>query len=303
MLKSKMDTVVLTQAKMASLIIPGFQRPLRVNDKVKAIAERMKHNGGVIDGVITIGKLKGVEYLIDGQHRREAFMISELPEAYCDVRIIDFANMAEMAEEFVRLNSCIVRMRPDDVLRGMEPEVKALEYIRTTCPFVGYGQIRRTKVSPLMSMSMVLRTWKGARSEGAGGHGGSSAAQLAREVTMQQAKDMCEFLNCCKEAWGDDREYVRLFSALNLTICAWLYIRVVQEPKPGTKRSSMLTPEQFTAGLMGLSASKNHLDWLVGRDATERDRPAAYRRIKQIMQRRIEQDLGKRITLPQPSWV
>src|SRR5439155_2436385 len=42
------------------------------NDKVRALAEQVKADGGVMPGIITLGVVDGVTYLIDGQHRRES---------------------------------------------------------------------------------------------------------------------------------------------------------------------------------------------------------------------------------------
>ena len=51
--------------------------------------------------------------------------------------------MAEMGDAFVALNSRLVNMRPDDILRGLEGSIPALQEIRASCPFVGYDQIRQ----------------------------------------------------------------------------------------------------------------------------------------------------------------
>ena len=48
-----------------------------------------------------------------------------------------------MAEEFTRLNSSMVKMRPDDLLRAMESSTLSLQMIRKHCDFVSYDQVRR----------------------------------------------------------------------------------------------------------------------------------------------------------------
>jgi hypothetical protein len=128
---SLMETALFTREQASAWVVPPFQRPLRVNEKVRSLAGDLKANGGFIDGVMTLGKLKGdkVTYIVDGQHRREAFLISELPEAIADIRTMTFDDMAEMADQFVLLQSSLVRMRPDDVLRGLEPTTRSLQII------------------------------------------------------------------------------------------------------------------------------------------------------------------------------
>ena len=126
--RSRSDTLVVTQAVLKSWKLPPFQRPLRENEKVRALVEELKSNGGVLPGVLTLGHLSKDRstYIVDGQHRLHAFELSELKEVYADVRIIDFDSVDEMGEEFVKLNSSLVRMRPDDVLRGLESAHKPL---------------------------------------------------------------------------------------------------------------------------------------------------------------------------------
>src|SRR5262245_25312391 len=81
------DTIVITKRTLTEWKIPPFQRDCRVNAKVIALAEELKHNGGVFPGILTIGILKGAtRFIVDGQHRCKAFEISELEEAYSDVR-------------------------------------------------------------------------------------------------------------------------------------------------------------------------------------------------------------------------
>src|SRR5687767_8223986 len=155
--RSTMDTVLLTQEWVKSMAHVPFQRPLRVNEKVSALAEELKCSGGVIPGVLTIGVIGKERYLVDGQHRVEAFKLSGLRDGYADVRICHFDSMAEMGEEFVNLNSQLVRMRPDDILRGMEGSNIGLTMIRKACEFVGYDMIRRGASAPILSMSTMLR--------------------------------------------------------------------------------------------------------------------------------------------------
>ena len=163
-----METLIFSVAEVSGWLLPPFQRPLRVNEKVRALSETIKEDGGVIPGILTLGKLTGEKrmWLVDGQHRIEAFKLSGLAECICDARLCQFDTMAEMAEEFVELNSALVKMRPDDILRGLEGTIPALQIIRQGCAFVGYDQIRRNNTSaPILSMSALLRCWVGASTD------------------------------------------------------------------------------------------------------------------------------------------
>jgi hypothetical protein len=281
--------------------LPDFQRPIKINEKVRALAEQLKADGGVMPGIITLGIIDGATYLIDGQHRREAFMISALEEGYTDVRMHYFESMADAGEEFVRLNSQLVRMRPDDILRGLEASVPALVEIRRRCPFVGYDMIRRGPTSPIVSMSMVLRAWRGSSTDVPSPHGvAASASSLAQTLTDEEARPLIDFLTLAAEGFGRDPEYARLWGSLNVILCMWLYRRMVlSQYSPKTPR---LTKEQFKKCMMSLSANEDYLDWLVGRHLGERDRSPAYNKIKTTFAQRIDIDTGKKPLMPSPAW-
>lgn len=294
-----LDTIEVTPNLMRSWKIPEFQRSLRVNDKVTLLAEQIKRDGGVIPGVLTIGVLDKDRYLIDGQHRREAFLMSECIVGYADVRICHFEDMAAMGEEFVNLNSRLVNMRPDDILRGLERTYAPLAKIRKRCAFVGYGQIRRSERTPMLSMSAMLRCWFGSAPE-APMRGIGSAMSLVRALSSEDA-DLCiEFLNCAFAAWGRDENVNRLWCNLNLGLCMWLYRRIVLSAY--SAKTKKISKEQFTRCLMSLAADPAYCDWLVGRNTSQRDVSPAYTRIKAIFARRLEQDLGGKHLLPKPAW-
>jgi hypothetical protein len=297
---TKVDTIEVTPASISNLKSPPFQRPLHVNAKVEALAETIRADGGVIPGIMTIGIYNGDSFILDGQHRRKAFLISGLTVGYVDVRYRTFDNMADMGEEFVNLNTALVRLRPDDILRGLEGTNPALQLIRKKCPFVGYDMLRRGTSSPIVSMSQMLRCWVISANETPAATA-PSAAQIARTFSVEMAQPLIEFLLLCLDAWGRDPEYARLWGALNLTLCMWLYRRVSAVDKTDG-RSTRLTRDQFRACIMALSAEGRYLEYLVGRSLGDRDRSPAYDRIKKIIVARFVSDTGKKAYLPQPTW-
>lgn len=296
--QSKMDTVEVTPLTLQGWRLPPFQRPLRVNDKVRALAEELKCNGEVIPGVITLGMLGKECFIVDGQHRLEAFKQSGLPVAYADVRICTFESMAQMGEAFVQIQDHIVRMRPDDVLRGLEGVIPGLGVIRKHCDFIGYDMIRRGTSSPVVSMASVLRAWSGSAGE-VPGPGTAPVLQLARGLTEPEAHAICQFMNVVVGAWGRDPEYYRLWGNLNLGISMWMWRRIVVSQH--SHKSVRLTAMQFGKCAMALSSDSNYLDWLVGRMMGDRDRSPCYGRLKSIFARRMAED-GIKGVLPQPAW-
>lgn len=296
---TKTETMLLTSAEMNAWKNPPFQRPQRINEKVRALAEEVASNGGVLPGVITLGKLGRDIYLIDGQHRRAAGEMSGEAELWADVRTHEFADMGEMGAEFVRLNSRLVTLRPDDILRGMEESVPALRLIRQKCPFVGYDQIRRGTSSPIVSMSMLLRCWQGSRHE-APVSGAVTAIQMSEQITVDEAEGVAAALSVLGHAWGRELENARLWGALNLTLCFWLWRRTVVTKY--SVKTSRLSKDLFAKCMMSVAADTTYNDWLLGRKLGERDRSPAYARLKTAVANRFQIETGDKCYLPSPPW-
>jgi hypothetical protein len=305
--RSKMETILVTPEVLKDWVLPGFQRDLRENEKVRALSEQLIKEGGVIPGVLTLGTLSGekLTYILDGQHRRHAALISGLLEFIADVRICQFDTLADMGEEYVLLNSSLVAMRPDDILRGLEGSILAIRKIREACPFVGYEQVRRgakTGSPALLSMSAVLRCWRISSRETPSGGSGGSAINMARSLEKDEVLALTEFLNIAKSAWGSDPEYYRLWGSLNLTMCMWIYHQLVLRRERGVKRYVVLNSDEFKKCLMAVSAATEYVDWLLGRVAGERDRSPCYARIKAIFVARLKQFPNKTDRMPVPAW-
>ena len=298
--RTTMDTICFTPDTVRSWKNPPFQRPIKINAKVREMAEGLKTSGGVLPGVITLGYLKNekLPYKVDGQHRLEGFLLTELPLGYADVRNCFFDDMAEMGEEFIKLQSSLVTMKPDDVLRALEATSTALSRIRAACPYVGYSMIRRGPGSPIISMSALLRDWSASEREVPSCT--TSSQQLARDLDDVSASNLCRFLKQAVTAWGKDLEYSRMWGALNLSICMWIYRRTVLATF--SPRVIRMDDDAFCRCLIALSADRGYYDWLQSRQLTQNDRSPAYGRIKAIFQRRLKEDTGRLYVMPQPMW-
>lgn len=295
---TRMEVLEITKAVLAGWKSPDFQRPLKTTTPRFSEVTRQIRLEEVIPGVITIAVVGKDTYVLDGQHRLEAFKQAEIETAYADVRIHHFDTLAQAGDEWVRLNSQIIRVTPDDVLRAHEKSSEALSLIRKRCPFVGYDSIRRGKDSPLVSMSMVLRAWKGSEPE-VPSNGGASAHEIARGLTVDEAEELSTVLKLFFDAWGRDSEYWRLWGSLNVVLCMWLYRRMVVAPY--SHRVKRLTKDEFKKGIAALSASPDYMDWLVGRAVRDSDRSPAYQRIRIILNKRLAVD-GAKIIFPAPAW-
>jgi hypothetical protein len=234
----------------------------------------------------------------------EAAMMSGLPEFIADVGTNHFDTLAEMAQDFVDINQKLVNLKPDDVLRGLEAGSAALKKIRDGAPFVGYDQIRRGPNNPLLSMSAVIRCWIGSAGETPSGGGTFSAVVAANMLTVEEAEQMVEFLKVAFQAWRHDPETYRLWGNLNISLCMWLWRQLVKAPaQHGNKRSVKLSVEQFKRCLMTVAATRDYLDWLVGRNMSDRDRSPAYGRLKSAFTLRLRNDGIENVKLPSPAWV
>jgi hypothetical protein len=299
--RTTVDTIELTPALVKTWQIPPFQRAFRLNRKVQEVVQQIITDGGVLPGVITLGVFEGSVYIVDGQHRVKAFEMSQLPLGYADVRQHYFTTLAEMSDEFVQLNSSLVRLRPDDILRGLEASTPVLQRLRKRCPFIGYEHIRRSGSGAVMSMSTFIRAWVGGRNESpAITVPATTAVQLLDE---EEANGAIDFATLCFGAWQRDNEYAKLWSGINMMLCAWLYRRLVMgQGVSSTSRWTRYTKEDFRRALMALSSEAMYLEFLVGRNVSGRDRSPAYSRIKTIIGRRYQQDHNKKPLHPQPSW-
>lgn len=296
--ETTVDTIIVTPALAKSWKLPSFQRPLSWNKKCEEVRDEIKETL-VIPGVIELGVVEKQFYLVDGQHRRECFLRAEILEAFADVRYLHFETMAEMAEEFKKVNGRLVSLRADDTLRASEEGSAPLRRLRVQFPLVGYDQVRRNDRSPVVSMSALLRCWFGSAPE-VPSLGGLSAANLVDQLTDDEVDQMLGFLGCAQKAWGRDVEHQRLWSNLNLAICMWMYRRLVITPYSANIKK--LPREIFQKCLMSVAADGEYHDWLVGRNLRERDRSPTYQRIKTMFAKRIEQETGIKPRLPQPGW-
>lgn len=305
--RTKMDTIQLTPAKVGAWMKPPFQRTLLINSRVREVVDTITKNGGVVPGILTLGMVGNDTYLVDGQHRIEAFKMTGLQEGFADVRIHWFTDVGAMAEEFEQLNSALVNWKPDDILRARECYMPALQQLRKLCPFIGYTMIRRSTGAPLVSMSAVLRCWFGSETEVPAAGGGRSARDAAERLTMEEAHALAAFLELPVAAWGRDAEFYRLWANLTLCLSMWLYRRtVVQLYTPATTR---LTRDQFRNGLQAMSADERFLEYLVGRGMNDTSRAPTYNRIKAVFSARLEAEFGgktrggaTKLRLPSPSW-
>lgn len=278
----------------------GFQRDLETTRKVRDLADKIRHTQEV-PGTILLGILKDQKWLVDGQHRREAFFLSGLPEAIFTMKIVHFRDFAEMSQEFTDANEQLRRMTPDDRLRALAVTHYPLQRITDECPWVGYtGATKRKGTGAFLSMSAALRDWAGSSKE-TPSTGKGAVTDLARGMSQGDAEELISFLKAAYEAWARIEDYFKLWGEVNLILCMWMWRRMVRvdvEKRSRLKKSSVLTRDQFVKGLRGLAGNDDYLDWLSGTRMGDKDRGNCYTRIRQT----FINALGAKIIFPQPTW-
>ena len=123
---------------------------------------------------------------------------------------------------------------------------------------------------------------------------------LANDLTEEDAHNLIAFLRCIYGAWGKDAEYGVLWKALNITLCMWLYRRIVMITY--SPRVPRVTADQFTKCMTALSAAEAYLEYLHGRNLSEVHRAPTYSRLKGVVACRLAELLGHKVALPQPAW-
>jgi hypothetical protein len=196
-------------------------------------------------------------------------------------------------------------MKPDDLLRGIEATAPALQKITAACPFVSYDKVRRNgTTSPVLGMSIVLRSWGASAAETPVNYiSGRPVTQYAVDLDAAETTLLIRFLGLVFTAWGREPEYFRLWGQLNLTMCAWLYRRLVLDRVRGVKRHVLLNDQEFRQCMMALSADGLYLEFLQGRVLGDRDRSPTYNHLRRIFSKRLQAMGTARPLLPQPAWV
>jgi len=92
--QTTLDTIEITRKLVTTWKSPPFQRDVRVTASVTALVTALQHDN-VLPGTITLGVHDGDIYIVDGQHRLHAFLMTDLPVAYADVRTHYFKTMGE----------------------------------------------------------------------------------------------------------------------------------------------------------------------------------------------------------------
>ena len=296
---------VTVEAIRNSYELPAAQRPLTLNRKVVELASTLRAaSTPCLHGTIVIGIVDGRMYIIDGQHRLRAIEESGVPEVLILVAYEFLDSIEDVGRRFVELNEHLVRMMTDNILNGYIASSEALTYIMEHCRFIGTSQIRRSDRSgPMVSLSLMLRCWYGSANDTPSGSAGLSALEIARTMQVGDARNLVAFSDAAFTAFGRESPNKPLWSALNLTLCMWLFRQTVLD---ATGRVTPLNIANFRAGLRGLAASTDYIDFLVQRKLDPTNRRVTYERLAKLFASRIRQDRDhplRTVRLPQPEWL
>ena len=246
------------------IIDPKIQREFKCNPKVQGLAKVLP-SLGAIPGTITLGVWEGKVYVLDGQHRLGAYQVYLTEGGKDSIRAMlhwiffdeGQGGYAAMGKKFDELQMVLSKMTPDDSLRPLEHSTPVLQYIRKNCGFVGYDRLRKAARGRYLSMAVLIRAWLGSGTETPVSAPGT-ARDLVRVLSPDDAKNCTSFANLANEVWGAKPDIRQLWNSLNLTICMWLYRRMVLNPEDGV---TALSPEQFKACVSRLSRKIDGYDY------------------------------------------
>ena len=294
---------VTLEALEASFELPDAQRPQTTNEKVRSLAKRYSEDP-IVPGTIHTAVVDGVIYLFDGQHRsfvafklaRELYGVEKL---LVSVEFNFLDSKSDIGRYYVEENGCLVRQRPDDILNGLAtPPLKKIQ----ECKIVTTKKVSSQKAKTnFLSLSAAIRAWYGSAWDVPSNTAGMPAVEIANTMPMEDAEALKGFLECAVKAWGNSPSFRGLYGNFNLNLCAWLYRRTVLNPIEGV---TALTDEQFTAGLVGLSANSKYLTFLVRRTLDPINRQVGYDHICKMFTISIKSHYKFRtpFRLPKPVW-
>ena len=180
-----MKVMAVTRKTIEGWAKPDFQRPVAENKNLGELAVQIQDQGWLLTAIY-LGIWMGKTYLVDGQHRMQAFIASGLEQMSVPVitkYYLDGAKgLAAMCEDFLRINSHIKNPTANDMLKALEGKNSHIKEIRTNCPFVGYTHLRRTESAPILGMAQAIRALVVSRQEIPGSWMGKSAASHGAEL-------------------------------------------------------------------------------------------------------------------------
>lgn len=290
----------------------GFQRTIQRNKYVIEVAHTISSTG-IIPGQIVIGIFQGILWLIDGQHRRESFTIAVLGEcgvtritkACANIKYEVFDTWAAMSDRYVELQRKIRGNSPNDMLKGLEASTESLQVLRKRFPAVGYTSTRPDSKhhKGRVSAKAALQAWYGSKPE-TPGRKTPPPFEIAKQLTVEEAHQLANFLRLAHSAWAFDPNYLNLWGSLNLTLCLWLYRRCVLDPVQGFPD---LTPEQFASCLTALPSEKiggvnPYAMFLYRKGLRELDRGPVYMQVTRVFTATLRANHKLRVKFPKPEW-
>lgn len=262
-------------------VVGDIQRGSSLTKKIVEVGEDIG-GSGIFPSTIYIAVWEGNQYINDGLQRfsgwRDAVSKGGPTQVAANVQWEYFPDgpdgKAKMGERFAKLQLTLKRHRPDDGLRAIQHSLPAIKLIADECPNVGFGAVQRSNSkNTSLSMAVALQSWASSASEQCTSSG--SARDLAYRLTMDDAKKCVSFLTVARGAWGSTVEYNRLWGPVNLSVCMWLYRRMVVDPEQGV---TPLTAKQFSNCLVTLTndtPKSTYVEWLRAKPSSAENRRMA----------------------------
>lgn len=301
------EKIIITHEIVEGWKKPPFQRPVAIGRNLGKLAVNLQDDEFLLT-TIYLGVLDGVTYIVDGQHRKEAFIASGLRRLVAPVTTRYYpdgtAGLTRMCEDFLKINTHVKNPTANDKLRALEPTNPLIGKIREDCPFVGYSGFRRSDSSPIVSMAQAIRALVISAQE-APGSAGRSAVDHAVEMRSSEVNGLKTFLKLAYESWGRDAENKYLWSPMNLTMCLWFFRRMLRSPSSSGSLGNT-TQAQFLDIFFGLMSNRRYRALLQGNKGgrlhDSNTRNPVCRELMKTIKAQLKKDGTKSPYIPKPSW-
>lgn len=310
---SRVVKIKLTPDVIKSWLTPYWQRPVRFNAKGRQLTEDIKLTRK-LDSVMIVGVVKKRNgkfdlYLVDGHHRKAAFLRSGAPYMDIDVKFVYVDKVEELSPLYLNCQEQITKSTANDNLQGLAVTNEVLQHIKSKCEFITYEGVRLGTIAHSINMSTVVQIWYDSMLDPPKKNTltpSVSITELAKKLTVDDADHIVQFMTLCR----DNFEFKKLSSGLwlhiNLVLCLWLFrVLVLREVWEGGEvyKVKHLTPRQFGVGLLGLKNDKYYLTLMRKKLNSSVDRKEAYQSIAKLFASNLRScGVVSNPKLPRPQW-
>jgi hypothetical protein len=231
--------------------VPEYNRETTDTKKVNELVEALLREPVLRYDHFIISCRECVLRKVDCNHRVRAFEKSGLPAIRVNIHYIRFDSEEEEVEAYRQKQYQLKRSTPNDRLKVVARTHQPLQRIAELCNFVTFDKACAGQAGKLVTMSTVVQVYEWSKTNPPRSRSVSSIEDLAKTLTAEDAAQIVEFLLLCREYF--EVKNPSLWKVSNLTLCLWLYRRLIWREEVEDTRWSRMTSQEFGSGLGALS--------------------------------------------------